>query len=661
MTEPNRGEPDEPQLPRFERNDYDNSVTFFLEHPELNEPSEKEVRVSLRGTHETRTSVTMWLGEDGSTLTAPIVGNILTETFRENLVKSAGAKWRDDYNRETDAGQLRRLRLREDLDNIARAFEHGVDESGESVRDLVFRGRGPSVSERVLHYASEHADYFHDADGDGYATVRQDLHRETWPLRSRGFRRWLRYRYYSEEKARLGGIKEPAPLKDALLSDVLNQLEAKANFEGLRVPVSMRIAEAGGSGGSHSTEPADGSASDEDGSASDAKIYVDLCDRKWRVVEVTPDGWRVLDEHGIKFIRAKGMQPLPVPQRTGNPEAALGILRDMLNLAGEEGERSWSLILAWLLQAFRGRGPYPVLVLLGERGSAKTTAARILRSLVDPSTVPLRSVPRSPHEVYIDAVSSWVVAIDNISTLPPWLSDTLCQLSTGGGFTTRTLFTDRDQELFSAMRPVIVNGISDVATRDDLVQRALIVRLPSIPKGHYRPEREIYAELRAARPQILGALLNAASVGLLEAPQTEVKAPPRMADFARWATATEAVLGGEPGSFMEAYGYSDREGTHQALEASALSTPLWSLANEFAKHGGWVGTAKEMLKRLGDDVDDDVRRSREWPQAPNALSRQLKRLGPLFREVGIRIEELPRESGTGAKKWLVVVADDDAS
>jgi len=358
------------------------------------------------------------------------------------------------------------------------------------------------------------------------------------------------------------------------------------------------------------------------------------------------------------------MAPLPPPEpssgRTGAAQA-LEPLRRLLNLSGEEGKRSWSLILAWLMQALRGRGPYPILVLLGERGSAKSTAARILRSLIDPSTVPLRSMPRSPHEVYIDAVSSWVIAIDNISSLPVWLSDTLCQLSTGGGFTTRTLFTDRDQELFSAMRPVIVNGISDVATRDDLVQRALIVRLPSIPKGHYRPEREIYAELRAARPQILGALLDAASVGLLEAPQTEVKAPPRMADFARWATATEAVLGGEPGSFMEAYGYSDREGTHQALEASALSTPLWSLANEFAKHGGWVGTAKEMLKRLGEDVDEDVRRSREWPQAPNALSRQLKRLGPLFREVGIRIEELPRESGTGAKKWLVVVADDDAS
>jgi hypothetical protein len=619
-------------LPRYERNDNDDSVIFFLRN---------DVRVSLRGDRETRASVTMWRGDDPSTLTAPDVGNILSANFRERLTRTAVSKFGADYDTETEAGSERARDLEDDLGKIAAAFERGQDEeTGTNIRDVVFSGKGPSVSERLLQYASV-AEYFHDSDEEAYATVPQDLHSETWSLKSRGYRRWLRYQFYREEKLRLGGIKEPFPLKDTLITDCLRQLEAKAQFEGVRRDVNLRVAE-------------------EDATS----LYLDLCDRKWRVAKVSASGWEVLEDHTVKFIRAKGMAPLPPPEpssgRTGAAQA-LEPLRRLLNLSGEEGKRSWSLILAWLMQALRGRGPYPILVLLGERGSAKSTAARILRSLIDPSTVPLRSMPRSPHEVYIDAVSSWVIAIDNISSLPVWLSDTLCQLSTGGGFTTRTLFTDRDQELFSAMRPVIVNGISDVATRDDLVQRALIVRLPSIPKGHYRPEREIYAELRAARPQILGALLDAASVGLLEAPQTEVKAPPRMADFARWATATEAVLGGEPGSFMEAYGYSDREGTHQALEASALSTPLWSLANEFAKHGGWVGTAKEMLKRLGEDVDDDVRRSREWPQAPNALSRQLKRLGPLFREVGIRIEELPRESGTGAKKWLVVVAGDDAS
>ena len=620
-------------LPRYERNDNDDSVIFFLEN---------DVRVSLRGDRETRASVTMWRGSDPSTLTAPDVGNILSASFRDRLTKSAIDKFGPEYDPSTDEGRERAQTLQNDLERIAMAFERGQDEAtGENVRDVVFGGKGPSVSERLLQYASV-AEYFHDSDEEAYTTVPQNLHRETWSLKSRGFKRWLRYRFYSEEKLRLGGIKEPFPLKDSLIGDCIKQLEAKAQFEGVRRDVNLRVAETSEAG------------VDSEG---EGKLYLDLCDKKWRVAEVTGSGWRILDDHAMKFIRAKGMVPLPIPTEVTEPSAALEPLRHILNLTGEEGERSWSLILAWLMQTLRGRGPYPILVLLGERGSAKSTAARILRSMVDPSTVPLRSMPRNPHEVYIDAVSSWVIAMDNISSLPVWLSDTLCQLSTGGGFTTRTLFTDRDQELFSAMRPVIVNGISDVATRDDLVQRSLIVRMPTIPKGQYKPEREIYRELRAARPEILGALLHAASVGLLELPQTEVKAPPRMADFARWATATEVALGGEPGSFMKAYGHSDKEGTYQALEASALSLPLWSLASEYAKHGGWVGTAKEMLERLSKEVEDDVRRSREWPQAPNALSRQLKRLGPLFREVDIRIEELPRESGSGAKKWLVVTTE----
>src|SRR5215203_453977 len=604
-------------MPRFERDAEGTGVIFFLED---------EVCVSLRGNTETRAAAQLWRADDPNTMTPPATGNILSETFRARLVELAAEKFGEGYDLQ---------RLRAGIDQIAIAFERGTDqETGQAVREFL-NVRGPSRSILLLRYA-QLAEYFHDPDEEAYATVPQDLRKETWSLRSRGFKRWLRYTFYIQEKQRLGGAFEPAPLRASMITDVVKQLEAKAQFEGVRRTAHLRSAEA------------------------DGKIFIDLCNRKWEVVEISAEGWQIrsADEVPVRFIRSKGMAPLPTPEAEpgfGSVEP----LKELLNLKGEEGERSFRLILAWLLQALRARGPYPVLVLLGERGSAKSTAARILRSLIDPSTVPLRTQPRKPHDLYIDATSSWVLSLDNISSLPVWLSDTLCQLSTGGGFTTRTLFTDRDQELFSAMRPVIVNGISDVATPDDLVQRALIVRLPSIPKGHYRPEREIYAELRAARPQILGALLDAASVGLLEAPQTEVKAPPRMADFARWATATEAVLGGEPGSFMEAYGYSDREGTHQALEASALSTPLWSLANEFAKHGGWVGTAKEMLKRLGEDVDDDVRRSREWPQAPNALSRQLKRLGPLFREVGIRIEELPRESGTGAKKWLVV-ADGEA-
>jgi hypothetical protein len=226
-------------------------------------------------------------------------------------------------------------------------------------------------------------------------------------------------------------------------------------------------------------------------------------------------------------------------------------------------------------------------------------------------------------------------------------------LATGGGFSTRQLFTDRDQELFEAMRPIILNGIVDVVTADDLVQRSLMVRLPAIAKGTYKAEKEIQQELRVARPIILTALLDATAEGLRNI--DAIKVPPlgRMADFVSWAMATEMALGGEPGSFVKAYDASDEEGAQQALEASPLAEPIYELAAASGKWG-WTGTASQMLAKLRDYADEDLQRTKEWPRAANSLSHALRRLAPLFREAGhIKIEQLSRGDAKGSKRWWV--------
>ncbi len=590
-----------------------------------------EVHLLIKWHSQTQLQVEIWRKDQ---LLPPDVGNLYTSAFRNKLAQAAINLF----------GKENVPHIAEDIDNVAIALSQPIGGGGQTLKNTLQEKSGPSVTERLVLYARQAATLFHTPDKEGYAAVRRGGHSENYRVRSRDFRLWLRHEFWSREKRKLeeaaaesagalfeGNLepRDPEPIRDQALADALSQIEALALFEGKEEEVYIRIAEHG------------------DG------VYIDLVDEDWRVVEVTPAGWRVISDPPTRFIRLKGMSALPLPD---DKEKSLEPLRNLLNLQGEEGEHSFRLILAWLVQALRGQGPYPLLVLLGERGTAKSTAARILRSLVDPSTVQLRREPKTPHDLYIDAVSSWCVAIDNISSLPKWLSDTLCMLATGGGFTTRQLFTDREQELFEAMRPAILNGISDVATRDDLVQRSLIVRLPMIKK--YKPEREIYGELERVRPQIFGALLDAMSAGLLRSAvesdegREEERSVHRMADFARWAVATEVALGGEPGSFMKAHGRSAEEGVQDALEASPLSVPLWQLAKEYPE--GWVGTANEMLKKLSDLVEEDLQRSKEWPKAANALSRDLKRLAPLFREGGdVWIEELKREGGTGAKKWRI--------
>ena len=128
-----------------------------------------------------------------------------------------------------------------------------------------------------------------------------------------------------------------------------------------------------------------------------------------------------------------------------------------------------------------------IVVLSGEQGSAKSTFSAILRALLDPNTAPLRALPREDRDLFIAANNGHVLAFDNVSGLPAWISDTLCRLATGGGFAVRQLYTDQDEVLFDATRPVILNGIEDIVARPDLADRAVFLTLEPIPEERRRP------------------------------------------------------------------------------------------------------------------------------------------------------------------------------
>ena len=233
-------------------------------------------------------------------------------------------------------------------------------------------------------------------------------------------------------------------------------------------------------------------------------------------------------------------------------------------------------MVAWALAVLRNRGPYPVIVLSGEQGSAKSTVSAILRSLLDPNSAPLRALPREDRDLFIAANNSHVLAFDNVSGLQPWISDTLCRLSTGGGFAVRQLYTDRDEVLFDAVRPVILNGIEDIAARPDLADRAIFLTLESIPEERRRPEAELWAAFETERPRILGALLDAVVQGLRRLPDTKLERLPRMADFALWASACEPAIW-PPGTFWSAYCGNRDEAVENVIEADPVAAVVRAL------------------------------------------------------------------------------------
>jgi hypothetical protein len=464
---------------------------------------------------------------------------------------------------------------------------------------------------QILVALSDEAKLFHTPDGEAYAQVLIEDHWETWTLRSKGFRRWIVRKYYQ---------KCGKPPGSQPLQDTIRLLEAKAQFDAPEAPLLVRFAE------------------------HDGRIYVDLCDAKWRVTEIGPSGWRVITDSPVHFRREKGMQGMPEPARGGS----IMLLRSLVNVGDDS---NWILCVSWLVAACRPRGPFPILILQGEQGSAKSTMVKLLRKILDPSSALVRTPPRYARDLVIAANNSWIIAYDNLSGVPPWLSDSLCRLSTGGGFSTRELYTDGDEALFDATRPVVLNGIDHLAERADLADRALILNLPPIPNENRRDEAQLYADFDRHLPQILGALFSAASGALARLGQTTLDKKPRMADFALWATAAESALGFPPGAFMTAYRGNRAEAVHETLEADPVGVAILGLM-ERQEDSFWEGTCKQLLHEFEQHVDEGAKRSREWPKSPRALSSRLRRLVTFLREVQILITFPPK--GTNGQRTLTI-------
>jgi hypothetical protein len=312
------------------------------------------------------------------------------------------------------------------------------------------------------------------------------------------------------------------------------------------------------------------------------------------------------------------MQPLPLPLRGGSIEA----LAPFVNLTSD---KNFVLVVAWLLGALRGGGPYPVLAIAGEQGSAKTVLSKFVRALIDPSVAPVRALPRNERELFIAASHSHVLAFDNLSGLPPWLSDTLCRLTSGGAFSARRLFTDQDEIFFAAARPIILNGIEDVITRPDLADRAILLMLAPIAERQRRSETGLWRQFELARPYILGALLDAVAHGLHMLPQVRLQRLPRMADFALWATACESAFC-PAGTFEAAYSNNRRDAIENIIEADPVAAHLRELMAERAQ---WMGRASDLLQA-------GANRS-GWPKSPRALAGRLRRAQTFLRTVGIEI------------------------
>jgi hypothetical protein len=362
---------------------------------------------------------------------------------------------------------------------------------------------GKSYAQRLVAIAEQEADLFHTPNGEPYATFRVREQERTLPIGdkasgSAGFEEWLVYRFHSK-------FGTPPPRQ--AVEDALRVLQAKARFEGPEHPVYLRTAEHEG------------------------RLYLFLANEAWQAIEIAADGWRIVDSAPVRFTRLPNTAPLPIPERGGS-----------LNAGSTDDFR---LLVGWTIGALYAGRSYSILVLHGEQGSGKTTALEVLRSLIDPVAVsPTCALPDSRRDLAIAARNTHVLAFANISSIAAATSDALCRLATGAGLVTRKLYTDYDQVVFGGARPIAVDGIVEFGARPDLLDRAIVLTFPRIDERKRQDERAFWARYEAARPRILGALLDALVVGVRTRPTLKRRELTRMADFETTRHASLTPRGG---------------------------------------------------------------------------------------------------------------------
>jgi hypothetical protein len=224
-------------------------------------------------------------------------------------------------------------------------------------------------------------------------------------------------------------------------------------------------------------------------------------------------------------------------------------------------------------KATGARGPYPLLAISGEQGSAKT-----------------------------------------------------------GSFAVRQLYTDDAEVLFKAARPILLNGIEDVIARPDLADRAILLTLGPIGEEKRRSEAGLWREFERARPAILGALLDAAAHGLEAVDSVHLGRLPRMADFALWAAACETALW-PTGTFARAYTANREAAIAGIIDADPIAACVRELMSE---RSSWTGSAADLL-RVSVERTSQARDSTGWAKNPRALAGHLRRAQAFLRVLGIDI------------------------
>ncbi len=460
-----------------------------------------------------------------------------------------------------------------------------------------------SIAVQIVEFVQSRSTLFMDADKEAYARIRVGEHWETWVLESSGFKEWVAAELYREAHI----LPKSEPIKDAILalSGIAKYGTAQQEIE--QKPVYLRA-----------------------GLTPQGAYALDLCNDAWQAVIIEAGSWHIDNQQCVAFKRTKTMQSLPVPLAAGT-----GCVDELFKLINCPTE-SQNMLLAWMLECWRTDTAYPIAEIGNtEQGSGKSRAQSTLKRFIDPNTVNLRAKPKAVEDIYVAACNSLLISYENLSHLTEEMQDAFCVLATGGGFAKRQLFKDSEESTLSAKKPVIMNGIGTLATRQDLVDRLINLELDPLKPEDRKTDSELDTLLADKEASIFTGLLDlfAQSLALLPSIQIEQKA--RMADFCLLGAAVYAARGVEnpTDAFMQDYNAMRKEAIYRTLDSSPVASAVIAYLD---KHplGAEFTTAKNAYDVLVQHYTD----GESWPRSAKGLTEVIKRISPAFRQIGIKAE-----------------------
>lgn len=443
---------------------------------------------------------------------------------------------------------------------------------------------------------------FNNQYHEPYAGIPVDKHMEVYPLKSKYFSLWLG-RLYQEAT---NHIANPKAIEQAV-----NSLESKLQFDVKdMIFLSTRVAE------------------------QDGAFWYDLTNSSWQAIKITADGWSLIDQPPILFCRYPHQTEQVIPKDDGDIQK---IFR-YINL-----KQNHLLFLCWLVSCFVPDIPHPMLMLYGEKGSAKSTACSLLKKVIDPFSLDTLALEKDQRTLVINFQQNWFLPFDNVSHISNEISDTLCRAITGGGIQQRKLFTNDEDCIFRFQRCLAINGIHNVVERADLLDRSLLIELERIANEKRQEAKSINSEFQQDLPSILGGVFDTLSQAMAIFPTVKLEQLPRMADFTRWGYAIGQTLGGLGEQFLQEYADVCQAQNIESLQTDVIGQLVFSFMES---RNSWSGLVSDLLVSLKKIAPRFGINSNELPAKPNSLSRRLNNLKSNLEAVGITFNRRSLSRGT---------------